>query len=133
MKQKLKPTLKGAVKIYSIIGDNRDLIYDYHNAIDPNAVNVLAAMMANEPTAILDTIEISYLGTVLSQRPILTTTLISSNIVQYQAQFEMTSFSGSYDLVAMLSSGYGAFSSFIVALTKLTSEQLAIVWEIEIT
>lgn len=133
MLDKFKPQPKGSVQIYSIKGLDRELIYEDHNAILPNAVNVMAAMLAVQPLAKLDTIEIRYLGSVICSRPIIATSLIASDTVQYQAQFEMTSFFGPYDKVKMLSSTFGDFSNFSVSLTKATSEQIAIVWNIQIT
>lgn len=133
MTEQFKPQPKGSVKIYSIKGLERELIYDDHNSILANSVNVMAAMLAAQPLAILDTIQILYLGSVICTRPIVSTTLTAADTVQYQAIFEMTSFSGNYDKVKMLSSTFGDFSEFSVSLTKATSEQIAIVWNIQIT
>lgn len=133
MRQQYKTRLKGKVQIDYYEHNKLTKRENKNNAILPSAQFIVASALANIPNSQPNEIEIFNGLVSLSLRPIISTQLILNSII-YSATFEMTSFNGSFDRIILRNNAIGDFSELNLSpsLTKSVSEQITIVWTIDV-
>ena len=124
---------KGEVRIFSIKGDSRKLIYEDKNTIVTNAKNILAHAIGGDGF-IIDKIGAYKAAVLLSFQNIFTVTYPAGNDkVKFVARFNEASFDDTLDEVRLESTLGGIFSVFTgLAHAKDNLTQLEVEWLITI-
>lgn len=136
MKEEIKLAMSGAAKIRYISNSVEYNIISIKNAIQAsNAIKTIAKNLANLTGFGLYQIRVYNGATLLVSKSITKDVIgVGENIVEAQALFTETDFSGSFTKLTLVAEGGLEFSIIDgLTLSKTNSEQIEITWELTIT
>lgn len=134
-KDKLRLRIRGRATFQFIDADGR-IIREIrkNNTIQPDALDITSKNLIAYPPAIINQISLYLAGNLIFAKPISSSIVVQAQQVQFQAQFAITDFAGSFDEAKLTATGMGDFS-IITGLvgSKSNAEALLVTWNITIS
>ena len=136
MQDKLLSIASGKITIAIKINNKWEEVLTRSNTILPDAQQIIAKNLLQDPAAKIDEIKVVS-GVTLKATGVISTYTYSAILGKqaiYVALFSTTSFCGNFDYLSLGSSGLGLLLAEVTGLTlsKLNTEQLLITWKITI-
>jgi hypothetical protein len=136
MINKVKLNITGHLVVKAQVKDGPwETMYDEHNAIHPNHLNIIRKALAGQPGAKLSNIRAMAGGNTLALALITqdVTPISPSNVVELIAEFNEQSFNGTLDELRLEALSDGIFSYVDnLLITKDNTTKLGITWKLTI-
>lgn len=133
MKDKLAIGMKGRVTFRIREGRNTVRMLQRHNEIQPTAKDITAKRLIGNPTSVIDTIALYYLGNLVFARAITNMGIVGIAEVFFETTFLPADFDGNFDAARLTASGLADFSIIgNLVGSKNSVESLLVTWNIQI-
>ncbi len=135
MEEKLNMGVKGHLTLTLINGDDKEVVYDDHNALVPNYKNIVRRALGGQTGYFIDNVIANKLGSPLANTPIINVEYIAltDNEVKFTARFSQASFNDTLDEVKLNSVNGGDFSIVSgLSILKDNLTSLQVDWTLKI-